>query len=118
MTTAAAAPIYITPDKTPDLADCFFYHTMELPGHGVIDGHWDLRGKFGEYTNFHDFSGERVLDIGAGSGFLSFAAEEAGAREVVSFDMDHSLRQDFLPDIMSPCNVSVRLTAQRPPSIV
>lgn len=80
-----------------DLKDCFFYHTMDLPGIGLVKGAWDLRGKFQEYTDHFDFSGKRVLDVGAGSGFLSFSAEKAGAREVVSFDMDDSSRQDFLP---------------------
>lgn len=87
-----AQPLYVTDPTT-----CHFYHTMELPTVGVMQGEWDLRGDFSDYTNSYDFKGKRVLDIGAGSGFLSFSAEAAGAREVVSFDMDDSRRQDFLP---------------------
>ena len=26
------------------LAECSFYHTIKLPGHGVLPGLWDLRG--------------------------------------------------------------------------
>ena len=37
------------------------------------------------------------MDIGAASGFLSFSAEKAGAREVVSFDIDRGERQHLLP---------------------
>lgn len=70
---------------------------MELPGVGLIQGEWDLRGRFGDYTDHYSFAGKRVLDIGAGSGFLSFSAESAGAEEVISFDLDSSYRQDFLP---------------------
>src|SRR5947207_933243 len=36
--------IFATPRKVEDVADCYFYHTMELPGHGLIEGRdWDFR---------------------------------------------------------------------------
>jgi SAM-dependent methyltransferase len=89
--------MFAEPIENIDPSDCFFYHAMDLPGLGVVQGEWDLRGKFAEYTGHVDFTGKRVLDIGAASGFLSFSAEAAGAREVVSFDLDSSYRQDFLP---------------------
>lgn len=85
-------PVYVS-----DPSNCFFYHTTNLPTFGVVKGQWDLRDEFPGYTSNYDFKGKRVLDIGAGSGFLSFSAEAAGAREVVSFDLDNSSRQDFLP---------------------
>ena len=28
--------IFAAPLKVDDVADCYFYHTMELPGHGVM----------------------------------------------------------------------------------
>lgn len=80
-----------------DVQNCHFYHTMDLPGLETIHGEWDLRGRFKDYTDHYDFRNKRVLDIGAGSGFLSFSAEQQCAKEVVSFDMDSSCRQDFLP---------------------
>ena len=80
-----------------DPAECFFYHSMDLPTLGLIEGGWDLRGRFGDYTGHVDFRGRRVLDVGAASGFLSFEAERAGAREVVSFDLDSADRQHLLP---------------------
>lgn len=89
--------LYAEPRHVTDLESCYFYHTVDLPDYGVQQGEWDLRGDFGKYTDGYDFTGKRVLDIGAGSGFLTFSAEQAGAREVVSFDMDTSYRQDFLP---------------------
>jgi SAM-dependent methyltransferase len=78
------------------LDDCYFYHTMDLPGFGVVGGEWDLRGKFAEYTGRIDFQGSSVLDIGAASGFLSFEAEKQGA-DVVSFDIGHGGLQHLLP---------------------
>ena len=76
--------------------DCYFYHTMELPGLGLIQGEWDLRGRFPDYTGHVDFAGKSVLDIGTASGFLSFEAEQRGA-EVVSFDIGHGGLQHLLP---------------------
>ena len=69
------------------LEDCFFYHTMELPGFGEVRGHWDLRGRFKEYIGGVSLEGKSVIDIGAATGFLSFAAEKSGATRVLSFDI-------------------------------
>ncbi len=88
---------YATPLFVSDPSECHFYHTTDLPGIGVQKGEWDLRGSFEDYVGGVSFSGKRVLDVGCGSGFLSFSAEKQGASEVVSFDMDDSKRQHFLP---------------------
>ncbi|MCW5772326.1 MAG: methyltransferase domain-containing protein [Rhodospirillaceae bacterium] len=78
------------------MADCWFYHTMELPGFGLVPGVWDLRGRAGDYTGHVEVAGKRVLDIGTASGFLTFAFERQGA-EVVSFDADLARRYAVLP---------------------
>ncbi len=83
--------------RTVDADDCYWYHIMDVPGFGLTAGHWDLRGKFAEYIGNVEVVGKTVLDIGAASGFLSFSAEQAGAREVVSFDIDVGERQHLLP---------------------
>ena len=88
---------FTAPRRVHDPAACYFYHTMDLPGLGTVDGGWDLRGRFAAYTGEVCFAGCRVLDVGAATGFLSFEAERAGAREVVSFDLDSAARQDLLP---------------------
>ncbi len=55
--------IFAAPQKVEDVADCYFYHTMELPGHGVIEGRdWDLRGRVDEYLGKAAFAGRRVLE--------------------------------------------------------
>ena len=79
------------------LEDCFFYHAMELPGFGLVRGHWDLRGRFDDYVGGVNVAGKSVLDIGTATGFLSFEAEKRGATRVLSFDMSDARQQAFLP---------------------
>jgi hypothetical protein len=31
------------------MEDCGFYHTIEIPGHGMVRGMWDLRGGMSAY---------------------------------------------------------------------
>jgi SAM-dependent methyltransferase len=88
---------YEAPQQVTDLSTCFFYHSMDIPGHGQVTGQWDLRGQFENYIGHVNCRDKRVLDVGCASGFLSFSAEQAGAREVVSFDMDDARRQHLLP---------------------
>lgn len=66
--------------------DCYFYHTVEVPGHGVIDGPWDLRPGIAEYLGNVDLAGKRVLELGTASGFVCFHMERQGA-EVVAYDL-------------------------------
>jgi SAM-dependent methyltransferase len=85
------------PRHVESLADCFFYHTMDLPGFGEVRGHWDLRGRFKEYTGGADLAGKSVIDVGAATGFISFEAEKSGAARVLSFDIADPRQQTFLP---------------------
>jgi hypothetical protein len=43
----APQPITCACPTVGDPADCSFYHTMEVPGHGIMTGEWDLRGGSG-----------------------------------------------------------------------
>lgn len=88
---------FAVPQSISDPSECFFYHTMDVPGFGLQKGAWDLRGKFHDYIGHVPLEGKRVLDVGCASGFLTFSSEQAGASEVVAFDMDGARRQDFLP---------------------
>lgn len=85
------------PRHVEHLDDCYFYHTMELPGLGVQRGHWDLRGRFEDYVGDVDVKGKSVLDVGTATGFLSFEAERLGASRVVSLDMSDVRQQAFIP---------------------
>src|SRR5262249_47083940 len=63
---------YASPRTVTDLADCYFYHTLELPGYGLVEGEWDLRAGAEAYLGGVDFRGRRVLEVGPASGFLCF----------------------------------------------
>ncbi|MBV9999030.1 MAG: methyltransferase domain-containing protein [Verrucomicrobia bacterium] len=87
--------IYAEPRRVLDLNDCYFYHTIDLPRLGRIDGSWylhDLRS----YLGGVDFEGNRVLDVGCAGGALSFYMEQQGA-EIVSFDLDECGSWDMVP---------------------
>jgi SAM-dependent methyltransferase len=89
--------LLVQPRVVTDIADCFFYHTMELPEIGTVHAHWDLRGRFEEYIGGVDVAGKTVLDVGTATGFLSFEAEKRGASQVVSFDMSDVRQHTMLP---------------------
>lgn len=91
-----AAPLEVTGSP-----ECVFYHSLDLPISGYQKGHWDLRGKFKEYTHNTPFSGKTVLDVGTASGFLSFEAEKHGAAQVVSVDAESAQYWDRLPFIQN-----------------
>jgi SAM-dependent methyltransferase len=88
--------IFAASMKVEDVTDCYFYHTMELPSHGVVNGEWDLRGRVDDYLGKVGFTGKRVLEIGPASGFLAFEMEKRGA-EVVSIEVTTEHGWDFVP---------------------
>lgn len=92
---AADGP-YATPWVVTDPQDCYFYHTMEIPGLGLVEGQWDLRDGFDEYTGGIDYAGKRVLDVGTASGYFCFALEALGA-EVVAYDLSDAQSWDHVP---------------------
>lgn len=82
--------LYASTRVVTDPGDCFWYHAMDLPEIGTMQGAWDLRKTIDEYLGHYDFRGKRCLDIGAASGYLTFEMERRGAAEVVSVDLDPS----------------------------
>lgn len=89
----------IAADPGPaSIEDCYFYHVMDLPGHGTVGsfGSWDLRGRFEDYTGRVELAGRTVLDVGTASGFLTFEAEKRGAA-VTSFDAESWTQLQHLP---------------------
>lgn len=88
--------VYATPRHVTSLDDCYYYHTMDLPGLGTTSGNWDLRAVLDSYLGFVPVDGKRVLDVGCASGMLSMHLEKLGA-EVVSFDLDKHGTWDMVP---------------------
>jgi O-methyltransferase len=83
---------------------CDFYHTMEIPGVGLVSGAWDLRGCVDQYLGQMAFAGKRVLEIGPASGFLTIELEKRGAN-VVAIEIPDEAEWDFVPypaSIMDP----------------
>jgi SAM-dependent methyltransferase len=88
--------IYASPKIVNDINECIFYHTVELPGIGIVEGSWDLREGIHEYLGNVNFKGKRVLDVGTASGFLCFFMEKQGA-EVICFDLSKEYDWDIVP---------------------
>ena len=82
------------PDRIPDHA--YFYHTMDLPGRGLVTGDWDLRGKMDLYLGRVDYAGRSVLEVGPSTGFTTFAMEQRGA-QVVAVDLPVGAPADVFP---------------------
>lgn len=101
---------YASPRSIESPEECYFYHTMDVPGHGTIEGEWDLRGSIDRYLGHFNFDGKRVLDVGAASGILSFHIEKQGA-EVVSFDLSEDYDWDIVP--FAENNVGAELSERR-----
>jgi len=79
-----------------ELEECEFYHTVDIPDHGPVDGQWDLRGREADYLGHVPLAGRSVLEIGPASGHLSFWMEDQGA-EVTAFDLSEDGAWDFVP---------------------
>jgi SAM-dependent methyltransferase len=97
-------PYGSAPPELPALSDCSFYHTIDIPGHGVQTGQWDLRPGITQYLGDLNFRGQRVLEIGTANGFICFEMERRGA-DVVAFDLAEDLTYDappHNPDYLKP----------------
>jgi Methyltransferase domain len=88
--------IYAKPRVVTDLAQCIFYHTMDIPGYGHVNGQWDLRGRERQYLGNVEFAGKRVLEVGTATGYLCFWMEQQGA-DVVAYDLSPNQNWDIVP---------------------
>ncbi len=90
------ANIFTNPKSIVDLNDCHFYHTMEIPGYGLVEGEWDLRENTQKFLGNVDFRKKRVLDVGTASGFNCFYMEKKGA-DVIAYDLSENESWDIVP---------------------
>jgi len=97
---SAERPYAQPPDNPIPFEECYWYATMDIPGHGVVEGEWDLNN-FDQYIGGVDVGGRTLLDVGCASGYLSFEAERRGAR-VTSFDMASISQAFYLPFACNP----------------
>jgi hypothetical protein len=88
--------VFASPGSAPPFESCYFYHTTDVPGHGVVEGEWDLRAGVAAYLGGVDFRGMRVLEMGTADGCLCFHMERAGA-DVVAFDLSPKENWDGVP---------------------
>ncbi|MFX0201033.1 MAG: class I SAM-dependent methyltransferase [Candidatus Hodarchaeota archaeon] len=88
--------IYARQRVVTDINECYFYHTIDLPGFGTIEGNWDLRAGLNQYLGGVHFRGKRVLEIGTANGLLCFEMERRGA-EVIAFDLSKDYKWDLIP---------------------
>jgi O-methyltransferase len=95
----SAMPHFARPPD--DISEASFYHTMDLPGRGLVTGPWDLRGRLDKYLGRVDYAGSTVLEIGPASGCLTYEMERRGAT-VVAVDLPVTESYDCFP--LSPCN--------------
>jgi hypothetical protein len=94
-TTQGGQSLYAQPRSVTDPSQCYFYHTIDLPGLGVIEG-GDLRAGIDAYLGAVDFRDQRVLEIGTANGLLCFEMERRGA-DVVAYDLSSAQRWDIVP---------------------
>ena len=92
----SASSVYARPRIVTRLGDCFFYHTMDVPGHGRVKGLYDLRDRVDEHLGGVDFKNKRVLEIGTADGFFCFELEKRGA-DVVAYDLSERDPWDVVP---------------------
>jgi SAM-dependent methyltransferase len=106
--------VFATPWQVASIEDCRFYHSMNIPGHGFVQGNWDIVGNESQYTGEVAFKDKRVLEIGPGSGVLSFFMERDGA-EVVSVEVAEDFKWDFYWDLQdaAPEDLGIRREAQQ-----
>jgi 2-polyprenyl-3-methyl-5-hydroxy-6-metoxy-1,4-benzoquinol methylase len=87
---------FALPRDVRSIDDCYFYHSMTLPGHGEVSGEWDLRGHEKEYLGNVELAGKNVLEIGTASGHLGFWMEKQGAK-LVGYDLSDEQEWDIVP---------------------
>lgn len=102
--------LYAQPRRGIRLEDCSFYHSMDLPGVGEVQGLWNLRPGVEDYLGRIAFDGQRVLEIGPASGFLTVQMEKRGGN-VVAVELADETLWNYVPypdNLAAPYEVELR----------
>ena len=91
-----AGDLFAAPRQIQSLNDCYFYHTIDLPGYGTVEGEFDFRDRPGDYLGNVALAAKRVFEIGSANGFFTFFMERQGA-DVVGFDLAETESWDVVP---------------------
>jgi hypothetical protein len=95
--------VFAREPATPAFEDCLFYHTMDIPGYGLVEGQWDLRGKEADYLGNVALEGKRVLEMGTASGYLCGYMEGLGA-SIIAYDLSPEYSWDIVPHVSLDVN--------------
>jgi O-methyltransferase len=82
--------------KSVTLKDCSFYHTIDFPDGTSVQAEWDLRGHDDDYLGGVALRGQKVIEYGPASGYLSNAIAKAGA-DLTVFDLPMGTGPDVMP---------------------
>ena len=93
-----AAELYASPRTVTGIDQCYFYHSMDLPRSGPVEGPFDLRPGIDSYLGGVSFVGKRVLEIGPASGYVTFHMEQSGA-DVVAVETSEEFGWDYVPQV-------------------
>jgi hypothetical protein len=88
--------LYAEPRDVQNLSDCYFYHTIDLPGYGLMQGEWDLRQREPDYLGHVPLKDKSVLELGTANGYLCFWMEKQGAN-VTAYDLSKAQDWDIVP---------------------
>ena len=83
----------------------YWHHRIELRPGCITPGAQDTPALEAQIGIDTDFTGKRVLDVGARDGYFSFLAEQRGAREVIALDN--------VPPTLTGFDVAKRLLGSR-----
>ncbi len=79
-----------------DIANYYWYHTIDLPDGLVTPGLYDLRAALPSFGFPQDLRGKSVLDVGSATGFFAFEFARRGAH-VVSVELPSLYALDRFP---------------------
>ncbi len=57
-------PSFVKPRHVVGIEECFFYHSIDIPNYGFVEGASDMRAAVPILLEVVDFRGKDVVDVG------------------------------------------------------